>query len=174
MTTLLIASLLTSPVLSQRPSEVPTGFRDEMRSLVPWTIYNKERPPAMTVTSKGIKMTLPHVPEGWPYAYQWSGARRKITLDVARYGRLVADVPEITKGSYAHFEIAVLDAKDQEVKGFRSESVTEPGQIQFDLSTQLLPATYRLDVRLIVGGSNEGASATYRWVKAFSSNPSRG
>jgi hypothetical protein len=172
MTTLLIASLIAPPaLLPQRPAHGP--FRDEMRSVVPWSVYNKDRAPSMTITGKGLKITLSSVPKGWPYEYQWTGARRKAQIDVSRFGRLVADVPEVSKGSYAHFEIGILDAKGREVKALRSASVTEPGQIDFDLSAQLLPAIYTMDIRLIVGGSNTGASATYRWVRALPQEPSR-
>jgi hypothetical protein len=174
MITLLLAGLVLSPVPTQHRSQshAVTGvFRDEMRSLVPWNIYNTDRSPSMTITSKGLKVTLGHVPDGWPYAYQWSGARRTIQLDVAHYPRLVADVPEVSSGSYAHFELSVLDANDREVKNLRSASVTEPGQIDFDLSKDLLPAIYKIDLRLIVGGSNNGASVTYRWVRAIGPAP---
>jgi hypothetical protein len=160
-----MVTLLLATLLCQTPA---IGFRDEMKSVVPWTIYNRDRAPAMTITRKGLKMTLGHVPAGWPYEYQWSGARRTIKLDVAHYGRLVADVPAVSPGSYAHLELSILDAQGKEAKNLRSESVTEPGQIDFDLSTQLVPATYTIDLRLIVGGRNEGASVTYRWVRAYS------
>jgi hypothetical protein len=161
---ILTSSLALAPV---QISKAPLPFADSMKSVTPWSVYNRDRTPEITATKAGLKMVLGAVPSAWPYEYQWSGVKRTIRLDVARNGRIVADVSQVGKGSYAHLELAVLDASGKEVKILRSASLNEPGQISFDLTKSLDPALYTLSLRLIVGGANAGASATYRWLRSM-------
>jgi hypothetical protein len=168
---LVFAGLLQTASPSQeqrnRPSHPPitVGWHDEMNDARVWSPSNVENKARVSVPTRGaVRLDLGQVPEGWPYEYQWSGITRRATVDLARFPYLSAWVSHLL-GGYAHMDIDVLDAKGKAVKGFRSSTLKAGGITAIDLSTVLDPAIYTLQIRLIVGGSNQGCWATYDWVR---------
>ena len=133
-----------------------------------------------------VRLSLGQVPANWPYAYQWSGLKRDLRVEVDRYPVLMALVTHVQ--GYAHLDIDVLDANGRAVRTLRSSTLnvstlpkaaagsglegprsSKPeilsGVVEADLGKELLPGTYRLQVRLIVGGDNSGCSAEYHWLR---------
>ncbi len=151
------------PILPESKA-ITVGWHDEMTSARRWqplSIDNKAR--VADAGSGQSRLSLGHVPEGWPYQYQWSGVSRDMRIDISRFPVLMAFVPGVH--GYAHMDIDVLDARGKAVRGFRSSTLTAPGVSQIDLGESLDPAIYNLRVRLIVGGPNEGCQADYDWVR---------
>jgi len=73
-------------------------------------------------------------------------------------------------------DIDVLDDHGKVVKGIRTNTLnvtavrahmdTIPGGVLVaDLGKEHLPVTYRLQIRLIVGGPNSWCSANYHWLR---------
>ena len=150
-----------------RPGAPPivVGWHDELNSVKLWKPLAIENKPKVSVPVAGaLRMDLAKVPAGWPYEYQWSGVTRDAMVDVGRFPFLSANV-SLLLGGYAHMDIDVLDVAGNAVKHFRSSTLQAGGLTFIDLSTSLDPAIYRLRLRLIVGGSNEGCYATYTWVR---------
>lgn len=84
-------------------------------------------------------------------------------MDIGKYPFLTANVSELL-GGYAHMDIDVLDSAGKAVKTLRSSTLQAGGLSFVNLRESLDPAIYTLQLRLIVGGSNEGCWATYDWV----------
>ena len=140
------------------------GWHDELGGVRRWQPLAMGNRAIVDQPSTGtMRLALRHVPAGWPYAYQWSGVTRDVTVDIARFPLLQASVVELH--GYAHLDIEVLDAKGKPVKGFRASTLQNPGLSTFNFRGLLDPATYHHRLRLIVGGPNEGCSATYDWVR---------
>ena len=85
-------------------------------------------------------------------------------INIAKYPYLGAQVTDIYAG-YAHMDIDVLDADGKPYKTIRSNTLQSPGISFVNLKDHLDPATYNLQLRLIVGGPNSGCSATYNWIR---------
>lgn len=173
MTTALLVALLA--MAGQRPSAppdsshpvIPVGRHDELWAARAWGPLAMENKAHVSVPKHGrLFLWLDHVPEGWPYTFQWSGVTRDARVDLARFPVLMARVEQV-KG-YAHLDIDVLDAAGKSVKTLRSSTLNDPGISTIDLSKALDPAVYSLRLRLIVGGDNTGCSATYDWVRFVS------
>ena len=129
-----------------------------------WRPLEVENKPTVTFPKHGaMRLELGKVPTDWPYTYQWSGVRRRATVDISRYPFLSARVADLH--GYAHLDIDVLDAAGKKVKGIRSSTLQADGVSFVDLTSQLDPATYTLEIRLIIGGPTDGCWGTYNWVR---------
>ncbi len=138
------------------------AWHDDFRRVSYWNVYGTGNPAKIEcLRPHGMRLSLNHVPFGWPYTYQWSGARQEVELDIRRFPILKTNLSDVEGGSYAHLEISVLDGFGKAVKNFRSETFTHSGLITWDLGKLLDPAVYTVDLRLIVGGDNAGCSVTY-------------
>jgi hypothetical protein len=143
-------------IAEQRP------WVDDLNKPSQWSVYGEGNPAKIETSKRGVlKLSLGHVVYGWPYEYQWSGIHRHVALNVRLFPILEATLSQVQPGSYAHLELSVLDRDGHAVKSLRSETLIKPGVITWDLGSQLDPATYEVDLRLIVGGANEGCSVTY-------------
>ena len=192
----LCALALSGKSASQRPSRPPIliGWHDEFSRLRDWRALDMDnRARAELISSHSLRLSLGPTPPKWPYAYQWSGLKRDVTADVARYPVVMAFVGHIH--GYAHLDIDVLDAEGHPVKTMRSSTLNidaiprpacagfpgpasrpveiESGVVVADLSKELLPATYSLEVRLIVGGPNAGCYAMYHWLRFVAEKDAR-
>lgn len=161
--------VLPIPVLPVEPliyaDPVRVGWHDELNKSKTWSPLAVENKPKVSVPFQGaMRLTLGKVPAGWPYEYQWSGVQRDATVDIARHPYLTANVSQLL-GGYAHMDVDILDASGNAVKGFRSSTLQAGGVLFLDFKNQLDPAVYRMRIRLIVGGSNEGCYATYNWIR---------
>ncbi|MDR3689264.1 MAG: hypothetical protein P4L46_07795 [Fimbriimonas sp.] len=170
-----------------RPSRPPIqlGWHDELRNVNRWRPLDMDNKAKCEIIAAGnVRLSLGHVPEGWPYGFQWSGLKRNVTADVARFPVLMAFVGPVR--GYAHLDVDVLDADGKAVKTIRSNTVNvtavkrssmpgmegansdrfqvPAGVLQCELAKELLPATYSMQIRMIVGGGNGGCSATYHWI----------
>jgi hypothetical protein len=147
-----------------------------------------ENKPLVTADAPGsMTLTLATVPTGWPYSFQWSGVTRNIVADIGRYPVLMAYVPEVGPGSYAHLEVEDQSINTipgrTDVDAFphaaavprpaappakrvaRGTTITAPGLSVVDLGALWGPSARHMQIRLITGGKNEGASCTYSWVR---------
>ncbi len=140
------------------------GWADELDTPSGWAPLEVENKAHVYQPYRGsVLLGLDHVPSNWPYAYQWSGVTRDVTVDTGRYPVLLARVLWVQ--GYAHMDIDVLDSQGKPVKTLRTTTLNGPGlsELDFDPSDDPIPQALRL--RLIVGGPNEGCSATYDWVR---------
>lgn len=162
-----ILSLLLGilPVAAQSPlPPIKVGWSDEMNIRNSYLHLEIDRKPTMTFPRHGaMRLELGKVPSDWPYTYQWSGVRQRAVVDIARFPFLTASVTDLQ--GYAHMDIDVLDAAGRKVKGFRSSTLQSNGVSYVDLTAQLDPAVYTLEIRLIIGGPNNGCRGTYNWVR---------
>lgn len=159
---MITAALLLTTAAFQDP--IKLGWHDELNNPKPWRVLAVENRPSVTAPARGsLKLSLSKVPTGWPYTFQWSGVQRDITVDIGRHPFLSAQVADVT--GYGHLDIDVLDRQGKAVKTLRTSTLQTPGVCFIDLSKDLDPAVYRLRLRLIVGGPNEGSSVTYNWVR---------
>jgi len=143
---------------------IKVGWNDELNRPSLWEALAMENRAKVDTTTKGaLNLSLGHVPEGWPYEYQWSGVSREAKVDIGKFPVLSAWVSQVS--GYAHLDVDVIDAAGKPVKTLRSSTLTSPGVSNVDLRQGLDPAVYRLRLRLIVGGPNDGCSATYNWVR---------
>lgn len=170
----MITSLVVAAAIFQRPGQgnldplreptVVVGWCDELNSTGYWSPLAMENQARINVPYPGfVLLSLGHVPDNWPYTFQWSGISQDAQVDVARFPVLMARVQWVQ--GYAHMDIDVLDARGKAVRTLRSSTLNGPGLSKIDLSQVLDPASYRLRLRLIVGGDNSGCSATYDWVR---------
>lgn len=142
------------------------GWHDEMNRLGTWKPLAMENQPDIYAARPGLlTLRLPHVPSGFPYAYQWSGVTRSLSADLAHYPVLVAHVSRLDTGSYAHLEAEERDIAGHAVHIWRSPTLTRPGLTILDLGKEMGPSVWRLTLRLIVGGKLEGAECNYNWVR---------
>lgn len=143
------------------------GWHDELNRQYEWTHLATSNKPDLDWSKPGLLgMTLHHVPRGWPYQYQWSGVTKTVEINVAENPILSARVSEL-KG-YAHLDIDVLDGHNKILLQLRSNTLQSPGICSVKLSERIFPGTYSFRIRLIVGGPNEGCSATYDWIRGSS------
>jgi len=169
----MIASFVFAVALLQRQSQAtaepmpgPTivvGWQDELDSPSRWEPLAMENQARVIAPPGVLILSLGHVPDNWPYTYQWSGVTQDASVDVARFPVLMAKVNWVQ--GYAHMDIDVLDAQDRAVKTLRSSTLNGQGISTVDLVGSLDPAYYRLRLRLIVGGDNAGCAAIYDWVR---------
>lgn len=142
------------------------GWHDEMNGLSLWKQLGTDNPPDVYASRPGLlTLRLPHVPDGFPYTYQWNGVTRSISADLGRYPVLVARVIGVEAGSYAHLDIEERDVSGRMARGWRSPTLTAPGLSIIDLGKEVAPDVRRLTLRLIVGGRLEGAKCEYSWVR---------
>ncbi len=140
------------------------GWHDEMDSRSNWSTLDMQNKAFVAQPIPGtVFLGLDRVPANWPYSYQWSGVTQVANVDVARYPILMSRVRQVQ--GYAHLDIDVLGPKGEVINTLRSATLNNPGLSTIDLSQVLAPAFYRLRLRLIVGGPNEGCCATYDWVR---------
>ncbi len=160
------------PCFSQTPPKSHTsaplvvGWHDEMNRPENWKPLALENQPDIYAESPGLlTLRLPHVPEGFPYEYQWSGVTRSLSADLAHYPVLVANVGSMDAGSYAHLDIEEHDFSGHVTHTWRSPTLTHPGLTSIDLGKAIDSSVRRLTVRLIVGGKLAGAKCSYNWVR---------
>ena len=155
----------TGPVRS-RPPAIEVGWHDEMNDPSLWRPLGLENQPDIYASRPGaLTLRLPHVPDGFPYLYQWSGVTRSISTDLGRFPVLVADVGSLGDGSYAHLEVEVRDIHGRPVRTWRSPTLVRSGLTALDLGKELGPDVWRLTLRLIVGGKLAGAKCEYNWIR---------
>ena len=161
---LLLGSTLL-PVAVQSPlPPITVGWSDEMNIRNSWRHLEIDHKPTMTFPKHGaMRLELSKVPSDWPYTYQWSGVRQRAVVDIVHFPFLTSSVTDLQ--GYAHMDIDVLDAAGKKVKGFRSSTLQSDGVSFVDLAGQLDPAAYTMEIRLIIGGPNEGCRGTYNWVR---------
>jgi hypothetical protein len=148
------------------PVPLQIGWHDEMNEPRLWSPIGPENPPDVYAERLGVlTLRLPHVPQGYPYAYQWSGVTRSISADLAHFPVLMARVGGMEDGSYAHLDIEERDFKGHAVRTWRSPTLTRPGLTTIDLGKEIGPTVRRLKLRLIVGGKLAGAKCDYNWVR---------
>ncbi len=160
--------LFCSVSINRHPVETtqsgPIGWHDEMNRQYEWTHLSSSNKPDLDWSKPGfLGLTLHHVPRGWPYQYQWSGVTKTVEINVVENPILSAHVSEL-KG-YAHLDIDVLDDKGKTLIQLRSNTLQSPGTCSVKLGEHVFPGTYSFRIRLIVGGPNEGCSATYDWIR---------
>ncbi len=142
------------------------GWHDEMNDPGNWRPLGSENPPDVYASRPGLlTLRLPHVPEGYSYAYQWSGVTRSISADLARYPVLIARVSSVEPGSYAHLDVEECDVSGHVTRSWRSPTLTQAGLTLIDLGRAIGPEVRRLTLRLIVGGALAGAKCEYNWVR---------
>lgn len=130
-----------------------------------WPPIQMENQPEVYRERTGVVwMRLPHVPQGWPYQYQWSGITHDAIVDLDRFPILVARVARVMGKSYAHMDIEESDLGGKPAWTERSSTLQQSGLSIGDIGKDH-PGVRRLHLRLIVGGPNEGASAAYTYVR---------
>ena len=162
-----LASSLGQGSLKQRQHPpILVGWHDEMNDPGTWKPLALENQPDIYASRPGLlTLRLPHVPEGFPYQFQWSGVTRSISADLGRFPVLMAHVSSLDEGSYAHLDIEERGFSGNVVHVWRSPTLTRPGLTLIDLGKELGPNVRRLTLRLIVGGKLEGAKCEYNWVR---------
>ncbi len=145
---------------------LPVGWHDEMNTPEDWQPLALDNKPDVLVARRGaLILRLPHVPQGFPYAYQWSGVTRAVSVNLGRYPVLVARVRRLDKNTYAHLDVEERDDAGKVVRTARSSTLYEPGMSVLDFGTAWGTDTRRLTLRLIVGGSLSGVACEYDWVR---------
>ena len=156
--------LPTCALEHSQPRAIVAGWKDDLGSTKGWKSLPVENRVKVQAPKHGLmRLSLGHVVDGWPYEYQWSGVTKDVRGDIGRYPALMARLVDVQ--GYTHLDIEVLDAQGKVTKSMRSSTLTAPGLCTIDLSKHLDPAVYRLRLRLIVGGPNEGCSSTYDWIR---------
>ncbi len=174
-----LVSFFTVAAGARKPARVPArrpfvaGWRDEMNEPLAWRPVSPPDRLRVEMAAKepgAVSLTLPRVPDGWPYSYQWGAAEREAAVDLARFPVLVARVTRVSENGYAHLEVGTGAAAEKPV---RSETQTAPGLIVTDVARALsggaaFAGRQRLALRLIAGGANAGASCDYAYVRFVS------
>ena len=149
------------------------GWHDEMNDPNSWHPLGQENPPDVYAEHKGsLTLRLPHVPDGYPYQFQWSGVTRTLSANLARYPVLTARVSNLELGSYAHLDVEERDVNGKPVRSWRSPTLTHSGITLLDMGKVAGADTRRLTLRLIIGGRLAGAKGEYDWVRFVSRNDS--
>ena len=160
---LALAAALATPNIQ---GKVVAGWSDELNSLSGWSPREGGmKAEAYAEIPGSMTLRLAHVPDGFPYSYQWGGVTREATVDLGRYPVLVARVLSLRKGSYTHLDVESRDYSGKPVTTLRTPTLTEPGLIVFDLGDTLGTDVRRLTLRINVGGALEGAQCAYGWVR---------
>ncbi len=142
------------------------GWHDEMNDSGLWHPLSMENQPDVYAARKGsLTLRLPHVLDGFPYQFQWSGVTRTVSADLARYPVLMARVSSLEAGSYAHLDIEERDISGKAVRSWRSATLTRPGITLVDMGKAAGADTRRLTIRLIIGGKLAGAKGEYDWIR---------
>jgi hypothetical protein len=150
----------------KKPAAPVVGWHDEMNDPAAWELLGLENQPAVYAARPGaLTLRLPHVPAGFPYAYQWSGVTRTAVVDLDRYPVAVAYVPRLGDGSYAHLDFEERDYQGRTLRTARSSTLQKPGLSVLDLGKEWGMQTQRVVMRLIVGGQLSGAWCEYAWVR---------
>jgi hypothetical protein len=153
-------------VKQRQRAPLVVGWHDEMNDPGLWRPLGLENQPDIYASRPGaVTLRLPHVPEGFPYAFQWSGVTRSISADLAHYPVLVARVSSLEPGTYAHLDIEERGFTGRVAHTWRSSTLTKPGLALIDLGKEIGPFVQRLTLRLIVGGKLTGAKCEYNWVR---------
>lgn len=147
------------------------GWHDEMNDPGLWHQLGMENPPDVYAARKGsVTLRLPHVPDGYPYQFQWSGVTRAVSADLGRYPILMARISSLEEGSYAHLDVEERDITGKAVRSWRSPTLTRPGITLVDMGKAAGADTRRLTLRLIIGGKLTGARGEYDWVRFVNRN----
>ena len=168
--TVLIACSVV-PAFSQsapqrRHAPLVVGWHDEMNDPGPWRPIGLENQPDVYAARPGVvTLRLPHVPDGFPYQFQWSGVTRSISADLGHFPVLIARVDSLEEGTYAHLEVEERDFSGRPVRTLRSPTLVRPGLTILDLGKEIGPSVRRLTLRLIVGGKLAGAQCDYNWIR---------
>lgn len=142
------------------------GWHDEMNDAGSWQIIVVDNAPDVYAAHKGaLTLRLPHVPEGFPYTYQWNGVMRTVSADLGRYPVLMAYVRDLDAGSYAHLTVEEHDAGGRTTRALRSTTITKAGLTFVDVGREWGGDVRRVTLRLIVGGGLNGARCEYDWVR---------
>jgi hypothetical protein len=142
------------------------GWQDEMNDVATWKPREGGMPAqAFSARSGAITLRLAHVPEGFPYHYQWGGVTRSATVDLGRYPILVARISTVRPGSYCHLDAEQLDYGGKPIKTLRTPTLEYAGLSFLDLGKQYGPHIRRLVLRINVGGKLEGAECEVSWVR---------
>ena len=144
------------------------GWQDDMRDAHRWSSVSASMPVELSAGTSGLEMSLPHVPPGFPFAYQWSGITRKAVVDLGRFPVLMARVSRMRSGSYAHIEVYERAYDGTLFRSARGSTLRGPGITSLDLGDTWGRDARRVEIRLIVGGPLEGAACEYAWVRAVS------
>jgi len=145
---------------------MPVGWHDEFNDLGGWKPIGLENAADVYAARPGaMTLRLPHVPEGFPWSFQWSGVTATASVDLGRYPIVVARISRVQKGSYAHLDLEERDYSGHPVRTLRSSTVVEPGLSVLDLGKEWGSYTRRIVLRLIVGGALTGAQCEYAWVR---------
>lgn len=166
-----LPSLVTNPapVSVASPNPAPGLFRDEMDSPFLWSLPGSANDPFITADAPGVlTMTMPQVPVGFPYSYQWGAATRTVVINTETAPILVARVSRVSDGGYAHLDIEMRDYSGAVVKGIRSPALQGAGLSAVNLQDEFGKGLLRLTIRLIVGGANSGAWVDYDYLRAVS------
>lgn len=151
---------------TSRPAAIGVGWHDEMNDISAWKARNGGMPAEMFASRPGeMKLRLAHVPDGYPFAYQWGGVTRAATVDLGRYPILVMRVSGMGPGSYCHMDVEQFDYSGKPVKTLRMPTLESPGVAVFDLGKEYGPYVWRLVLRINVGGKLEGAEAEVSWIR---------
>jgi hypothetical protein len=142
------------------------GWHDEMNDLSAWKPREGGMPAEKFASRPGeMKLRLAHVPDGYPFAYQWGGVTRTATVDLGRYPILLMRVSGMGPGSYCHMDVEQHDYSGKPVKTLRMPTLESPGLAVFDLGKEYGPHVWRLVLRINVGGKLEGAEAEVSWIR---------
>ncbi len=142
------------------------GWHDEFKELDGWKPLGPPNQPDVFAGRDGvITLRLAHVPKGFPYAYQWGAVTRTAVVDLRRYPVLIARVPSIRDGSYAHLNVHEHDFQGRPVRSLRAPTLHRPGLCILDVGKPWGNQTRRIAVQLIVGGSLSGACCEYDWIR---------
>lgn len=163
----MLTTLTLLVALHTRPSTnwIRCGWSDELNDVSTWQVLSVDNKPEVFAEHPGqLEMRLPHVPAGWPYQYQWSGVTRDAMVDLTKYPIMVARLTRVPAGSYAHTEIEELDVNGKQSWGIRGTTLYAPRLSTADVGKDH-PGVRRVRMRLIIGGSNNGALVAYTYVR---------
>jgi hypothetical protein len=151
------------------PTPIAAGWTDELNTISSWAPRDGGmRAEAYSESPGAMTLRLAHVPDGFPYSYQWGGVTREATVDLGRYPVLVARVLDVRPRSYTHLDVESRDYSGKPVTTLRTPTLVKGGLIVFDLGDTLGTDVRRLTLRINVGGAPEGAKCTYGWVRFVS------
>lgn len=158
---------LATTLLFAPPVPKPYAWHDEMDTPSLWAPLGSQNDPVPSTEVPGIlTLTMPQVPIGYPHNYQWGAVTRTVAIDTEKTPWLVAGVPRLSDGGYAHLDIEMRDYEGKVIKGARSNRLQGRGLASVNLKSEFGAGLLRLTVRLIVGGPNSGAFCDYDFVRA--------
>ncbi|HEU4751543.1 MAG TPA: hypothetical protein VFU47_00460 [Armatimonadota bacterium] len=149
-----------------RRHAIPVGWHDEMDDPATWKPREGGMPPDIFARRPGVlTLRLAHVPEGYPFSYQWGGVTRSASVDLGRYPVLAAHFPRVQSGSYCHLDVEQLDYSGRPVHTLRTPTLQGPGLSVLDLGKEYGTYVRRLVLRINAGGALTGAECDCGWVR---------